>query len=327
MYDRSPMSTNRIVTVTLNPAVDRVIEAPGFAVGKRVDGRVVAWYPTGGGITLSRVLAVLGDRSIATGFVGQAELAFFEEHLERSGEGRTVCQFLLCRDRTRDNLTIVDPINDTETHIRDQAFNVTEDDVRRMASKLSMLARTGSIMCFGRSLPPGVSPAQFGRMVGRCVNQGARVVINVDEEALRGLAGRTVWLAKLNVRQLSQMSERPVHDEASVIEAARALTTREGGHIEHVMATRGADGAILVGEGLTLLGQVSVHPGRVVSTVGCGEALLAGVVSKWDRTGDWEQAMREGLAVATANAVGQEAGGVEMDDVEEFRFMAMVQQA
>ncbi len=48
----------------------------------------------------------------------------FEEYLEQIG-GRITTQLLVVRGRTRDNITIVDPIDDTETHLRDEGFSVT----------------------------------------------------------------------------------------------------------------------------------------------------------------------------------------------------------
>lgn len=319
------MPDMRIVTVTLNPAVDRVIEAPMFAVGKRVTGRVVAWFPTGRGITVSRVLAALGRRSIATGFVGARELVMFEEHLDRVSEGRAICQFLVVRARTRDNISLVDPVNDTETHIRDEGFVVQPDDVRRISSKLGMLARDGVIICFAGSLPKGLAPEAFRALVDRCVAQRARVVVNTADDALVALRGRSLWMLKLNTAQVGAMSGAPVEELPELVAAARSLTVAGGGSAECVLATRGADGAILITPEAALLGRVSVHPGRIVNTVGSGDSLIAGVIAKWTRSGDWTAALREGLAAATANAVGREAGQVSLEDVQEFREMTMIE--
>lgn len=319
------MSEVRIVTVTLNPAVDRVIEAPDFKIGSLVTGRVSAWYPTGRGITMSRAFFALGARTIATGFVGRSELTMFEKHIERVAGGRTIVQFLVVRARTRDNITIVDPVQDTETHIRDAGFNVQPEDVVRVASKLSMLARDGVIICFGGSLPPGLSPEQFSNIVSRCSIQGARIVIDVTDDALEAVREQRLWLGKVNRRQLKALSGMELVDDASFLRAARSLTIAEGGPFEIVIATRGEMGAALVGENIGLIGRVGVHPGRIVSTAGCGESLVAGCVHVWSRSGDWTEALREGLAAATANALGQEAGHVDSEDLEEFREIAEVE--
>ncbi len=320
------MREHRLVTVTLNPAVDRVIEAPGFAVGSQVTGRIIAQYPTGRGITMSRALAALGQRSIATGFVGRGELGMFEEHLERIARGRAVVQFLVVRARTRDNISVVDPVEDSETHIRDAGFAVQPDDVQRIESKLAMLARRETIMCFGGSLPPGIEPDRFAHIVSRCSSQGALVALDVSTAALEAVRDQKIWLVRVNSKQLAGITGQTLKDDDQFVSAARSLASSGGGAFQHVVATRGADGACLVGPDVTLLGRVSCHPGRVVSTAGCAECLVAGLVASTTTGKGWTEAFREGLAVATANAIGREAGEIDDEDLAEFRFMAMVEE-
>ena len=319
------MAERRIVTVTLNPAVDRVLEAPHFAVGKHVRGKRVALYPAGKGINVSRVLATLGMRSIATGFVGRGELGMFEEHLEETCASRVICQLLIVRARTRDNVTIVDPIEDTETHIRDEGFTVQPEDVGRIANKLALLARDDVVMVFAGSLPPGTSSAAFAHLIERCAERGAQIAVDTSLKGLEDLHEQGVWLMKLNREELASIADLPTSTETDVIAAARSLTSRSKGRVRHVIATMGADGAVLVGESVSLRGRVGVHPGRIISTVGCGDCLVAGMLAGWVRTGDWTTALREGLAAATAGAIGRKAGFVNPEDVEEFRAAAMIE--
>ena len=82
---------------------------------------------------------------------------------------------------------------------------------------------------------------------------------------------------------------------------------------------------MMVGPGLALQGRVMVHPGRIVSTVGCGDSLMAGLLAGWSRTGDWTEALRDGLAAATSNATTRAAGFVDMEGVDEFRQVAMIE--
>jgi len=100
----------RIVTVTLNPAIDHLLEAPQFAVGSHVRARRIGRNPAGKGINVARVIATLGSRCIATGLVGKGELGMFESFLDERGEGRVTNQLLVIHGRTRDNVTIMDQI-------------------------------------------------------------------------------------------------------------------------------------------------------------------------------------------------------------------------
>lgn len=312
------MDGARIVTVTLNPAIDRVLEAPGFKVGAHVRAKRVAWYPAGKGVNVSRVLALLGTRSIVTGLVGKGELGIFEDFLEREARGAITTQLLVVRGRTRDNTTIVDPIMDTETHVRDAGIEVKREDIRRVASKISLLARRGTLLCLCGSLPPGMGIGDLRSIIHRANEQGARVIIDTSEHVLEGLRGEKMWMLKVNAPELAAISEKPSETIEQAIEAARALSVRHGGNIEHVIATRGPEGAIYIGPEAECIARVFVHPGRIVSTVGSGDALLAGVLHTWLATRDWEEAIKRGVATATANAVTREAGIIQLPDVEEF---------
>ncbi|MGP1347004.1 MAG: 1-phosphofructokinase family hexose kinase [Phycisphaerales bacterium] len=320
------MPAIRIVTVTLNPAVDRVLEAPQFRVNEHVRARHLGWYPGGKGINLARSLGILGSRAIATGFIGRGELGMFEENLEHVAGGRVITQLLIVRGRTRDNVTIMDPVLDTETHIRAEGFSVQRDDVRRITSKVRMLSRPGAIVAFGGSLPPGTNLGDLRSMLHAAEDHGALTVVDTSASALAALRGEPMWLAKLNNQELSTLAGMPTGTRDETIAAARGVTRRHGGSVQHVIATRGAEGAIYIGPDHEFEARAFVHPGLVASTVGCGDALLAGVLHEYTRSGDWKESMRLGVAVATANAVSRERGVFSMQDVGEYLGVASVEE-
>lgn len=312
----------RLITVTMNPAIDRVVEIEKFAIGRVSTAKLLGWYPGGKGINTARVLAKLGTRCIATGFVGEAELAVFEEHITRVGEGRAVMQLLRVRGQTRTNMTIMDPVLDTETHIREDGFQVYADDIRRMSSKVGMLAREGSLVVFGGSLPPGASLGDFRSMLHVCADQGARVVVDMNEAAMAALREEPMWMVKLNEQELAGFSGLPTRTPEECLAAARKVSKDGGGMVENVVVTRGADGALMVGEELGesawIGAKVAVHPARIVNTLGCGDSLLAGVLHEWKRSESWFDALRMGVATATATAVSREPGTLSLEDVREF---------
>jgi len=318
------VNASPIVTVTLNPCVDRVLEAPRFAVGSNVRGRVVARYPAGKGVIVSRVLATLGTRSVATGLIGREELNYFESFLERQGQGRITTQFLVVRGETRENFTVVDPVDDTETHLREIGFAVQPEDVTRISSKVRLLGRRDSLMVFSGSIPPGITPEVYAEIVRSCRARGAWVVVDSNGAALDAFKGERMWMLKINATELAGFAGVDPHDEASLVRAARGLTSWEGGRVDNVVITFGAEGALLLTPEIQLRGRVSVHPGRVVSTVGCGDSLLAGLLHGHRKGYDWETSFKEGLAAATANALSQEAGLIDPEDVAEFRQMCFL---
>lgn len=316
-----------MITVTLNPAIDRVIEVPGFAVGQHAKGQRIGWYPAGKGINVSRVLARLGIRSIATGFVGKGELVIFEDFLRDQGRGRITTQLLVVHGRTRDNFTIQDPIADTETHVRDDGFTVHRADVRRIVSKVGLLASGGRLVCISGSAPPGVCAGDIRSIIHRCNDAQARVVLDSSVRLLPSLRGERIWMAKLNPKELEAYSGMPTKTEAQTIAAARSVATPSPAQsgAEWVLATRGEHGAILIGPGTQLKAWTVVHPGMIRSTVGCGDTLLAGVLKARTNGQGWEQALACGVGAATANAVARTPIEISDSDIEHFTAQAKIE--
>ncbi|GAB4520144.1 MAG: 1-phosphofructokinase [Phycisphaerales bacterium] len=312
------MTHERIVTITLNTAVDHVIEAPELRVGAHVRAKRLGRSPGGKGVNVARILGALGTRSVATGFVGKGELGMFEEFLERVGTGRVVTQFLTVRGRTRDNITIMDPVLDTETHVRTEGFVVQREDVRRLLSKAGMLARPETVMCLMGSIPPGVVMGDLRTIAHRSVEGGARLVVDMEGDALRSVIDERMWMLKVNDNELSEIAGEAIATEEDALRVGRRHLVSEGGTAEVVIITRGAAGAVLLTPDGAYSAQTFVHPGRIAHTVGCGDALLAGVLHAWSERRGWGEVLKVGVGTATGHAVSREPGVLEMEAVEEF---------
>ncbi|MFG0331475.1 MAG: 1-phosphofructokinase family hexose kinase [Phycisphaerales bacterium] len=314
------LAATTIVTVTLNPAIDRLIEVPNFATGAHFRGRRIDVYPSGKGITVSRVLAQLGTRNIATGLVGAQELTLFERFLNESGDRRVHSQLLRVNGPTRDYITIVDPINDVDTYIRDVGFEALEVDIARIRSKIGLMAREDTVICFCGSTPPGMSLDTFRDMVDRSVDAGAKVVVDTTPDALQAVMDIPFWMLRTNRATARLITGIEVADRESAARAATEFAKSFG--VATVSAK--ADGAALAAGNQCWIGHAGVHPGRVVNTVGCGDSLLAGILHEWLRSTDWVKALREGIAAASANTTSVRAGDIDLETVEEFRGVATI---
>lgn len=314
-------SATEIVTITLNPAIDRLIEVRNFEVGRHQMGKRIDVYPAGKGIRLSRVLARLGTRSIATGFVGERELDLFESFLSAPAAGRAVSQMLRVNQPTRENVTIVDPVNDRSTYVREEGFQITPKDLERIQGKIGLMARDEAILCFCGSIPPGMSIDAFTHIVRRAIDSGARVLLDTFGEALQATRDLPVWMIRMNRTTASEVAGRPITTRDEALEIARFLSRRGA----MAAVTVGAEGAALCIPGQAWTGHVGIHPGLVINTVGCGESFVAGLLHEWRRSGDWAAAFREGLTVATVNATTVRSGEIDAESRDEFRKIAVIE--
>ena len=310
-----------ILTVTLNTAIDRVLEVEGFAVGAHLPARELSRFPAGKGVNLSRALARIGRDNIATGFVGSEDADSFEQLLKAASPGRANCQLLSVRGRTRENITILDRINHTDTHIRTAGYELSRNDVQRIISKIGLLTREGSIIVISGSLPSGMTVANLDTLIYMAIGGRAKVVLDLEGKLLaqcssvelavageedepppsvEGERSRMVWMVKPNRQELADaLGLEKLEGERQLLEAGRRLTRR----VSWVVLTLGAQGAILFGREGTWRGWCEVDPDQVVSTVGCGDCLLAGVLDAQAAGAEPEEVLRNGIAVATANAL------------------------
>jgi 1-phosphofructokinase len=309
---------DQIITVCLNPAVDRILEVPGFTVGSHQRGRQLSRHPAGKAVNVSRALAALGIASTATGFVGSRELGFFEDFLSSS---KTNAQFLAVDGITRENVTVIDPIARRETHIRDIGFAVLKRDLQRLKKKLKLMLHPGTLLIFSGSMPPGIEDSDFIDLIETCVSGQARVAIDSSGSAIRAAASLPLWLVKPNVAELAEMVGRTASTERQIAAIGRDL----GRRVRVLLVSCGEHGGYAFIDGSTLVGRVDVDRSRVVNTVGCGDCLLAGFVAAQSRGEDARESYRYALAVASAAAVSAEAAQFDIKDVEAFRSAAVVE--
>jgi 1-phosphofructokinase len=308
----------QIVTVCVNPAIDRVLEVPDFAVGSHQRGRQLARHPAGKAVNVSRALGALGVPSIAAGFVGRNELEYFERFLSAF---RVNTQFLTVDGATRENVTLVDPIARRETHVRDVGFTVSARDLTRLKKKLHLISRPTTLVIFSGSVPHGIEPQAFADLLDICLHAEAKVAVDTSGPALKAAAALPLWLAKPNAAELGEMVGQTIASDDEIIATGRQLSRR----IRGLLVSRGEAGGYAFVDGSAFVGQVPVARQRIVNTVGCGDCLLAGFVTAQLRGQNVRESYRFGLAVATAAAVSREAGPFDLRDVQEFLAAASVE--
>jgi len=295
-----------ILTVTLNPAVDRLIEVDCLVPGDHQVGREVSRTPGGKGINVSRVLAALGVGSIATGLLGEANRDEFADFLT----GPLIeDEFVLLAGRTRQNTTIADRSTGLHTHIRDAGLPVDRPAITRLADKLRSLVSRGAIVAFSGSLPPGAGPDDFAELVGICAAAGARVAVDSSGPALAAAAAGKLWLIKPNVQELAELVGRNLETLDEQLAAARKLAART----DYVLLSRGRDGACLVTKDHALCARAEVEASAVRNTVGCGDALLGAFLASIIRHEDAATALRKAVATASASACQATSAGFEAE--------------
>jgi len=285
----------RIVTVGVAPAWDIVCRGRDLDWGRhaQIDDQTIR--PAGKALNVSYALAWMGRPSVAAGLWGREDYDQMHRAVERWG-GLVEVRMTAAEGSTRQNFTIVDTLHHREMHLRRSSDLVSERSLRQLEADLAEIVRPGDTCVFA-----GAMPQQATDPVRACRRLGARIAVDTYGPALRSIVGAGLpWLISPNVEELRELLGSAMEDTPErLAEAGRGLLDK----IEVVLISRGEKGALIVTEEGAWTGHCPT-PGEVLSTVGCGDYLLAGFLAGFQETGDPSAALARGLKAATARAWG-----------------------
>lgn len=285
------MGSSRIVTLTLNPAIDVSSEAETVQHTHKVRTTNEAIEPGGGGINVARVLSKLGADVTAIFLGGGVTGRVLDDLLDRSGIDR---RMIPIADDSRMSLTVVETSTGLEYRFVPEGPEVSAEEGEAVIEAVRQ-ARCDYFVASG-SLPRGL-PDDFYVEVGRAARaNGARFVLDTSGDALRAaLDEGGVFLVKPSRREMESLAGHALDREGLAREAQRLAS---GGKAEHVVVTLGSDGAILADrEAAAFSPAINVE---ACSAVGAGDSFLAGMVYGFAEGRSAGQALRVGLAAGAA---------------------------
>jgi 1-phosphofructokinase len=174
---------------------------------------------------------------------------------------------------TRSNVSLVEP-DGSVTKINEPGGELTPDDLERIMKAVLDTAATADWVVASGSLPPGVPDRFYYALGRRLTERGIRFAVDTSGPALTAALGARPTLVKPNREELAEFAGFPIDSIADVVRATTVM--REAG-AGTVLASLGADGAVLADEQGTQHGESPVDRGR--STVGAGDAMLAGYLA------------------------------------------------
>ncbi|MDG4831350.1 1-phosphofructokinase [Solwaraspora sp. WMMD1047] len=259
-----------ILTVTLNPSLDRAVEIDHLARGDVLRAASARLDPGGKGVNVSRALLANRVASRAVLPCGGDEGAQLVRLLAAEGVDLFAVPIA---GRTRSNITLAEP-DGTVTKINEPGPGLTPAEFEAVTDQVLAAARQADWVVVCGSIPPGLPVEAFGLLCERLVDAGARLVVDTSGPPLQVAATAGAALLKPNREELAEAVGRRMESLADVVAAAEQL--RSWGAAA-VLASLGADGAVLVDATGVVSGDCPVARPR--SSVGAGDALLAGFLA------------------------------------------------
>lgn len=261
----------RIVTVTLNASIDQTAIIPNFTAGEV--NRVAREQSDAGGkgVNVASFLADFGHAVAVTGVLGADNQELF---LRLFADKKLIDRFIRVPGHTRVNIKVADDARHQVTDINFPGVNVPAETIGAVSATIDALAGEGAeVFILSGSLPTGVAPAIYRDIATRLKVRGCKVVVDTSGEALARAVEAAPDIIKPNIDELVGLLGCPLDDEAAIVAAARSLRTRG---IGWVVVSMGGEGAIFVTADAAV--RATSPPAPVKSTVGAGDAMVAGIV-------------------------------------------------
>lgn len=293
-----------IYTVTLNPAIDYVVQLPGSLTPGAINRSLREDYQFGGkGINVSRVLQALGHDSTALGFIAGQTGTWLEAGVEAMG---LTARFIRTEGMTRINVKVR---GNEETEINGLGPQVTGTAINALFDQLDRLL-PGDVLVLSGSIPGNLSDETYGMMLNRVRYRDITTVVDASGSLLiRALPCRP-FLIKPNRRELEELFGTVLNTDEEILSCARELQERGA---RNVLVSLGGDGALLLDE-TGNVHRVHCPQGTVVNSVGAGDSMVAGFLAGWLETKDYGHALKLGTAAGSATAFSLGLAEKEMID-------------
>lgn len=298
-----------IITLTLNPSIDYIMQVPAIGSEDTLRAQYAFFQAGGKGINVSRVLTRFEIPNEAWGFCGGDTGRWLRSFLE---EDQVPHAFTETQAATRINTILTDMSTHRQIRVSASGGTVLSSEEHALIDRFKHLPTDVQWVCLGGSVPPGLTTGCMRKLIEMAHNQGVPAILDADGEVLKaGLQGKP-YLIKPNQFELERLLGKAVQSTPDMIDGARSLIGQ--GLVQVVVISLAEAGALLITQEKVFHGKAPSVP--VVSKVGAGDSMVAGLIRGIVEKASFEEILRMGIAAGTAAVM---APGTELCRVEDYR--------
>lgn len=312
---RQTASSMKIVTLTLNPALDKSTSVERIVPEQKLRCAALQLDAGGGGINVSKGIQKLGGQSTAVFPAGGATGLRLQAILQEAGIETRV---LTVTGETRENFSVTETSTNMQYRFTMPGIELAEKQADALLSAVAQL-RPDYLVASG-SLPPGLPETYYEKVASFAKKINARFILDTSGAALMAAADEGLYLLKPNLAELSALAGVENLEMNRVDDAA--LDIIKQGKCEVVVVSLGPQGALLVTrDGFEHIPAPSV---KKQSTVGAGDSMVAGMVWALGQGKSFREMAQTGVACGSAATMNPGTELFNAEDVE--RLLAWIQQ-
>lgn len=281
-----------IYTVTFNPALDYIVHTDHISMGNINRIKKEQIFAGGKGINVSIVLKNLGFDSVSTGYIAGFTGHEIERQLQEKGIDTRFIE--LEKGMSRINIKLK---SEFETEINAQGPEVTEETIDKLRKQMDWL-KEGDYLVISGSTPALTEDTVYGDILKSLEGRGVNVIVDAAKGLLLKALEYKPFLIKPNRSELEEFFDVTLYHKKDIVEYAAKLKEKGA---RNVLVSLDADGAILLAEDGNLY-ERKAPEGKVINSVGSGDSMVAGFIAGFIRSGDYDEALKLGIAAGSACA-------------------------
>jgi len=282
-----------IYTLTLNPALDRLLNVERLLEDDTTRVLSENLYAAGKGIDVSRVISELGGKSVALGWAGGYDGLNLEGLLINAG---VTTDFTRISNETRTNIILKEKTSGRQFVIAAAGPEISATEIGQLYQHVLQIQGMDYLVLSG-SLPRGVTPNLYGQLILAGRKKEAFVLLDTDGPALKQAIDYQPTCIKPNAYELSRLLGRDLAGDEDIKKGCQEIH-RKG--IPYILVSRGKEGIILSTEERQI--KAAAPPVEVESTVGAGDSSVAGFILAHSQGRDLVECLRLACAAGTATA-------------------------
>ncbi len=307
----------KVLTLTLNPALDKSTSIEHLAPENKLRCEAPKYEPGGGGINVARVLKRFGMEALALYQSGGPAGKAIQQLLEQE---QVMAKGVPTTAWTRENLMVSDRSNTLQYRFVMPGPTLTQTEYQQFLDAIKNMPEKPDFVVASGSLPAGVPDDFYGLVTKLCNDLDIGTVLDTSGTALKAALGTGVELIKPNLKELANLFGK--EEISAEQEEDLAMELVRSGQSELVAVSLGARGAMLASADGVIYGMPPSV--KVLTTVGAGDSMVAGMVYALCQKMNLEEVLRYGVACGTAATIKPGTGLADPADVERLRKLVRV---
>ena len=301
------MKSQKIVTLTINPSLDKSAHFSGLVPEQKIRCDSPKYEAGGGGINVSKAISKLGGISICVYTSGGSTGERLEELVQKEKIENVAIK---TKNWTRENFIAFENNSKLQYRFGFPGNELLDEEKNQILQTIKHLP--SEYLVISGSLNKGLPTDFYQKIVKIGKEMGAKIIVDTSGEPLKKVLETGVYLVKPNIGELAKLLGVEHLEQNEVENAAKKLIENKSAEI--VVVSLGAEGAILVSENETHF----VAAPKVIrkSTVGAGDSMVGGMVWAISQNKTLKEVIQFGVCCGTAATMNEGTQLFKLEDVK-----------